>query len=140
MALILAPSGTSANRTSGQVVKNMALKMYSRGMLDKASTFTAERTPSEMIIAGSHRGGSNSLARSIGAEGAKTIKTEDPHHNISVRAMPNVMGYDAPTALRILEEQGVNVRLRGSGRVVAQSIPPGTRLTKGSTITLTLKV
>lgn len=140
MALILAPSGTSANRTSGQVVKNMALKMYSRGMLDNASTYTHQRTDALPILAGSRRGSASTVARSLGAQGAKTIKTEDPTHNIAVRAMPNVMGYDAPTALRILEEQGVNVRLKGSGRVVAQSIPPGTQLTKGAVITLTLKV
>ena len=140
MALILAPSGTSANRTSGQVVKNMALKMYSRGMLDNASTYTQQRSESTPILAGSTKGDASSLGRRLGAESVKTIKTEPPYNNISVKAMPNVMGYDAPTAIRILEQQGVNVRLQGSGRVVAQSIPPGTSLKKGSVITLTLKV
>lgn len=140
MALILAPSGTSANRTSGQVVKNMALKMYSRGLLDNASTFTHTRLDEAPIIAASHGGGAASLAKSVGASSAKTIKTENPGHNISVKAMPNVMGYDAPTALRILEQQGVNVRVQGAGRVVAQSIPPGAQLAQGSVITLTLKI
>ena len=140
MALILAPSGTSANRTSGQVVKNMALKMYSRGMLDNASTFTHTRLDQSPILAGSHKTNATGVAKSVGAGGAKTIKTDNPRNNISVNAMPNVMGYDAPTALRILEEQGVNVRLQGSGRVVSQSIPPGSRLTRGATITLVLKV
>lgn len=140
MALILAPSGTSANRTSGQVVKNMAIKMYSRGMLDNSSTFTESRSSSTPVLAGSTKGNAAAVARSIGAEGVKTIKTEAPQNNISVRAMPNVMGYDAPTAIRILEQQGVNVRIRGAGRVVSQSIPPGSSLTKGSVITLVLKV
>lgn len=140
IALILAPSGTSANRTSGQVVKNMALKMYSRGMLDNASTYTARRQDATPIVAASRRGSASAVGRAVGASGAKTIKAEDPSHNIALRAMPNVMGYDAPTALRILEEQGVNVRLHGSGRVVSQSIPPGAQLSRGSTITLTLRI
>lgn len=140
MALILAPSGTSANRTSGQVVKNMALKMYSRGMLDNSSTYTHTRMDAKPILAGSLKGNSAGVARSIGAGGAKTIKTEDPQNNISLKAIPNVMGYDAPTAVKILEQQGINVKLRGSGRVVSQSIPPGAGLTKGATITLILKV
>ncbi len=54
--------------------------------------------------------------------------------------MPNVMGFDAPTAVKILEEQGVNVRLQGSGRVVSQSLPPGSELRKGAVVTLSLKV
>ncbi|MDE5902265.1 MAG: PASTA domain-containing protein, partial [Muribaculaceae bacterium] len=61
-------------------------------------------------------------------------------HNIAVKAMPNVMGYDAPSAIRILEQQGVNVRIRGAGRVVSQSIPPGAALNKGTVVTLFLKV
>lgn len=139
IALILAPSGTSANRTSGQVVKNMALKMYSRGMLDNASTFTEKRVDDTPILAGSRRS-TTKAARTVGASRVKTIKTDDPSHNISQRAMPNVMGYDAPTALRILEEQGVNVRILGSGRVVSQSIPPGAQLKRGAVITLTMRV
>ena len=140
MALILAPAGTSANRTSGQVVKNMALKMYSRGMLDNASTFTESRQESYPIMAASMRGNASALAKNLGGTVAKTIRTENPAHNISINAMPNVMGYDAPTALRILEEQGVNVRLSGSGRVVGQSIPPGAELKKGAKILLTLRI
>lgn len=43
MALVLGPSGTSANRTSGQVVKNMAVKMFARGMLNNSSSYSAEK-------------------------------------------------------------------------------------------------
>jgi hypothetical protein len=118
----------------------MALKMYSRGMLDNASTFTEKRLEDLPILAASRHGNAAAVGRSLGFAGAKTIKTEDPHHNIAVRAMPNVMGFDAPTAVKILEEQGVNVRLQGSGRVVSQSLPPGSELRKGAVVTLSLKV
>lgn len=138
-ALILAPGSSSANRTSGQVVKNMALKMYSRGMLDNVSTFTDKRVDSNPILAASTRSSASKAAAIAGASRSKSIKVEDPKHNISVKAVPNVMGYDAPTAVRILEAQGVNVRLSGTGRVIGQSLAPGTEIRKGSTVTLSLK-
>lgn len=139
IALILAPSGTSANRTSGQVVKNMALKMYSRGMLDNISTYTDKRNESTPVLASSTVANAGAVAKSAGAPKAKSIKVEDPQHNLSIGAMPNLMGYDAASALKILESRGVNVRITGSGRVVAQSAPPGTALHKGAIVTLTLR-
>ena len=139
IALILAPSGTSANRTSGQVVKNMALKMYSRGMLDNVSTFTDSRRESTPVISSSTVANTGSVAKSAGAERAKSIKVEDPKHSLAINAMPNLMGYDAASAVKILESRGVNVRINGSGRVIAQSTPPGSELRKGVTVNLTLR-
>lgn len=140
MALILASSGTSANRTSGQVVKNMAIKMYSRGMLDNSASFTETKNSDAPILFGSLTAKASEIAKALGVSSVKTVKTEDPRHNIGIKAMPDVTNYDAPTAIRILEEQGVNVRLRGSGRVVGQSIAPGTQLRRGATVTLTLRI
>ena len=57
MALVLSGAGNSANRTSGQVVKNMAIKMYSRGMLNNASTYTAERKDDAPVVSGTTGGG-----------------------------------------------------------------------------------
>ena len=50
MVLILAPGGGSAARTSGMVLKNMALRLYSRGMLDNVSTFTEHPVASAPVI------------------------------------------------------------------------------------------
>lgn len=140
ITLILAPSGTSANRTSGQVIKNMAIKMYSRGMLDNSSTFTAEKRGGDPTLSASNSANSANLRKALGANATKVIKTSDPDHDIAIKAMPNLAGYDAPSAIRILEKEGVNVRLRGAGRVAMQSIPPGAELRRGSTITLTLAI
>ena len=54
--------------------------------------------------------------------------------------VPSVIGYDAPSALRILEQRGLNVRISGTGHVVGQSLPPGTPLKKGETIILRLRI
>lgn len=139
MALVLGPSGTSANRTSGQVVKNIALKMFSRGMLDNMSTFTERKKESAPVLAASHKRNTVNIVKATGSGKAKTIKTDNPDHNIGIKAMPNLMGFDAPTAVKILEEQGINVRIHGAGRVITQSIPPGTELRNGAVCSLALR-
>lgn len=137
IALVLGPSGTSANRTSGQVVKNMAVKMYSRGKLNNSSSFLADTKGNKPIVVGSEKCDSRMLASSIGASGMKHYKTAKDHAG---GVIPDVKGYDAPSAVKILEERGINVRLKGSGYVVAQSIPAGTKTTPNQTITLHLKI
>lgn len=135
MALVLGPSGTSANRTSGQVVKNMALKMYARGMLGNVSTYTDSKTPGSPILSASLRCDGSKVSKALNVSKTRRVKVEKPHGR---KVMPDVKGYDAPSALRILEERGLHVTIRGSGRVTAQSIPPGEIIERGSRITLTL--
>lgn len=53
--------------------------------------------------------------------------------------IPDVRGMGARDALYLLERRGLRVRLNGSGRVVTQSLTPGQRLVKGSTISITLR-
>lgn len=137
IALVLGPSGTSANRTSGQVVKNMAIKMYSRGMLNNASTFTADHSNSTPVVAGTVRGDRNRLVSVLGAKSLKRIKVDDSR---SAGIVPDVKGYDAPSAVKILEEAGYNVRIIGTGHVVSQSLEPGKAVPNGSTIHLNLKL
>lgn len=139
MALVLGPSGTSANRTSGQVVKNMAVKMYSRGMLDNASTFTAERKSAEPLLSASEKSDSKALASALGISKTRKMKTSASSDR-KLPAVPDVRGFDAPTAVKILEKHGLNVRVTGSGRVVAQSLPAGSRINPGNIITLHLKI
>lgn len=53
--------------------------------------------------------------------------------------VPSVYGMGAKDAVYLLESAGLRVTLSGAGRVTAQSIKPGTRVSKGQTILLTLK-
>lgn len=140
MVLILANSGTSANRTSGQVLKNMAIKMYSRGLLDNSSSYTEKKSSNAPIVYAAHGQSASKIAKAVKASSVKNIKTEDPKNNITIKAMPDLRGFDAASAIRLLEQHGVNVRLNGSGRVVSQSIDPGASLRRGSTVTLSLKI
>ncbi|MBS0009773.1 MAG: transpeptidase family protein [Bacteroidales bacterium] len=53
--------------------------------------------------------------------------------------VPNVRGMGLKDALFLLENSGLAVSVKGSGRVVSQSIRPGLRISPGSTILIELK-
>ncbi len=53
--------------------------------------------------------------------------------------VPNVKGMNPKDAVYMLEQMGLRVSIEGSGKVVNQSVPPNTRLIRGSSILLTLK-
>lgn len=137
MALVLGPSGNSANRTSGQVVKNMAVKMYSRGRLDNTAQIAHASGSDRPVVVGSDKCDKSMLASSLGVKGLKQHKTNGAH---SAHIVPDVKGYDAPSAVKLLEERGLNVRLKGSGYVVAQSVPAGSKVKPDQTVTLHLRI
>lgn len=53
--------------------------------------------------------------------------------------VPDVKGMGARDALFVLERMGLRVRIQGYGRVVSQSMPSGSRIVRGSSISLELK-
>lgn len=57
---------------------------------------------------------------------------------IAPEVTPDVLGMTLRDAIFLLENQGLHVSHKGSGRITAQSILPGQKLVKGSRITLTL--
>lgn len=137
MVLILAPGGNSAARTSGQVMLNMALRLYSRGMLDNVSTYTTELSDTQPVLASTSLSTQLPALRPvIGNSRPKRLQTTPANS----KGMPDVTGYDAAAAVALLEKRGINVRLSGQGYVVGQSIAPGAPAPKGTTVTLTLKI
>lgn len=53
--------------------------------------------------------------------------------------IPDVRGMGARDAIYLLEKSGLKVNLVGAGKVVSQSLLPGHKLVKGTTVTLTMK-
>ncbi|MDL2221660.1 transpeptidase family protein [Parabacteroides sp. OttesenSCG-928-N08] len=53
--------------------------------------------------------------------------------------VPRVIGMGAKDAVFLMEKTGLHASISGTGRVVSQSIPPGQRVTKGKTVSLTLR-
>ena len=57
----------------------------------------------------------------------------------AANTMPSTIGMGASDAVYLIEQQGVKVRLHGTGEVVRQSIAPGTSLAPGMTCVLELR-
>ena len=58
--------------------------------------------------------------------------------SVQGKLMPNVRGMGLKDALYLLENTGVKVVVKGRGKIINQSIPPGTPLTKGFTVLVEL--
>ena len=60
------------------------------------------------------------------------------NNNVKERLMPNVRGMGLKDALFLLENMGVKVSVKGKGKIISQSVSPGTTLAKGVTVMLEL--
>jgi len=58
--------------------------------------------------------------------------------NVYMGVMPDVKGMGLKDAIYLLENQGLGVKILGKGKVLLQSVPPGSKITKGQNITLQL--
>jgi len=59
-------------------------------------------------------------------------------NTVKPQTMPNVKGMGLKDALYLLENMGLKVMVKGKGKIVTQSIVPGTSLAKGITVMLEL--
>lgn len=137
MALVLAPGANSAANTSGMIVKNMAIKMFARGMLDNTSLFTQDSTPSKGVLAASKTASNSKVSAALGGMQLRKVRTAEAP---TKGKMPDLRGYDAPSAIKILESEGITVKLTGKGHVVGQSVAAGTSLRMGQSVELRLKI
>lgn len=72
----------------------------------------------------------NSLEKSYASYNVKS--------NVNYKNIPNVKGMIGMDAISILENLGMNVKFKGTGKVITQSIKAGEKLVKGKTIILEL--
>jgi cell division protein FtsI (penicillin-binding protein 3) len=78
-------------------------------------------------------------------EGWTMVKTDDSNRMEfetkfnKKNKIPDTRGMSLKDALFVLENKGIRVNFKGVGKVVSQSIPPGTIFSKNRTIELTLK-
>jgi cell division protein FtsI (penicillin-binding protein 3) len=84
-------------------------------------------TPREVILQGA-----NGISPEIGDDYSKL----QGFTNGEPFKMPNVLGMPAMDAISVLENLGLMVEAKGSGKVVNQSIEQGKRITKGQSIKL----
>jgi len=101
---------------SGPVFKKIAQKIYT----DTPIVDTVENLEEKFTVVGNSYDSYFEIAQKY-----KTI-------------MPDVRGLPAMDAISLLENMGVNVKLSGKGKVTAQSVAKGTKLSKNQTIVLQL--
>lgn len=129
-----------AASTSGQIMRNIAMKMYSRGMLGDNSDYHAEEPHGDVprLAAGIGSDRRQELRDAFGISGQLRV-LRSPSGETRMGHVPSVMGMDLRSAIATLESAGYNVGHTGSGCVVASVPAGGTPAKPGKRVVLTLK-
>ncbi len=93
---------------------------------------------SQFVMAQGATRGVSELADSTSVFTPSYKTTRDNASACSLEEVPDVIGMGAKDAIFVLKRRGINVMLHGSGSVKQQSEKPGTKITKGMSIKLTL--
>lgn len=126
-----------AASTSGEVLKNIALKLYSRGMLGNSSDYRAEeaREDPPTLYATASKSKHSTVRSELSVSGPR----KQLAHPTAVKSgVPNVIGFGLRDAIAALEHAGYNVAFRGAGYVSSQQPAAGHASAKGTKVTLTL--
>lgn len=138
--VVMEGANCGAARSSGTVLKNVALKLYSLGMLNNVSDFYASEqksTTRPTFFATAADRSSNS--KLVASAGIKELKRFRSPRNVPDGDVPDVIGLGAREAISRLEAAGLKVKLHGYGYVARQSVRAGTKAEKGAVVELTLR-
>ena len=138
--VVMEGANCGAARSSGTVLKNVALKLYSLGMLNNISDFHASEqksTTRPTFFATAADRSSNS--KLVASAGIKELKRFRSPRNVPDGDVPDVIGLGAREAISRLEAAGLKVKLHGYGYVARQSVRAGTKAEKGTLVELTLR-
>ncbi len=136
MVLIYHPRETAfgAASTSGAVLRNVAMSMYARGMLDNESELSggsvSEADKMPLAFASVDETLSDAVSRVTGTVPRRYAP------DASEKGLPNVCGMGLREAVATLENAGAEVTFSGVGLVSAQTPPAGSVCSK---VHLTLK-
>lgn len=129
-----------AASTSGEVLKNIALKLYSRGMLGNSSDYRAEvpekHVPHPTLYASADESRNDRITGDINFGGRHNTMRRPAQ--TAKGSVPDVKGYGLRDAVAALESRGFNVAFSGSGYVTSQSPAPGSSAARGTAVTLAL--
>ncbi|MDE6206498.1 MAG: PASTA domain-containing protein [Muribaculaceae bacterium] len=125
--------------SSGVVLKNVALKMYARGMLSENPRFDETSGSGDgPILYSSLDARRNHIVRSeLNLQKPRALR--QPADSVPAGCVPDVQGISLREALTRLESRGYSVAFEGAGYVASQSPAPGTRASLGTQIKLTLR-
>lgn len=127
-----------AASTSGQVMKNIALKLHARGLLDNSGDYTEDVHPgvNPMLYATAQPDPYNDVSRDLKLRNAR--RGHRPA-DAAPGTVPGVVGLSLREAVARLEEAGYNVRIEnGTGYVRAQLPARGDTVPQGTAVALRL--
>ncbi|MEE4116349.1 MAG: penicillin-binding protein [Marinilabiliaceae bacterium] len=140
------------NLVAGPVFKEIADKVYSTGFYKSVDQGESPPNNSPLILKG-YGSDTYRVLASLGlADGRSTLDAEwvNPlrrsdtllikEQDIIENLVPDVTGMGIRDALYLLENSGLKVSVKGRGRIVKQSLKPGTRIERGSTIELEMRI
>ena len=131
-----------AGACSGMVLKNIALKMYARGLLGSMPNYTetvkdqpkdAKSYPT--LFASMADNKANNIRRGLGIDKPHTYARPQRIE----KGVPNVIGLNVREAIKMLEDAGLSVSFTGSGMVTGQSLAAGSQYARGQRINLRLR-
>lgn len=129
----------SAAQSSGRVVKNVAMKMYSHGMLGRYADYKETANPGTVpTLYASAPSKHNSVKGYIGS--AHTRQFKYPDQQMQAGKVPNVIGLGLRDALALIEDGGYVLDAAGTGFAAEQDPPAGTPAPKGQKINVRFKV
>jgi cell division protein FtsI (penicillin-binding protein 3) len=150
---IYAPTvnGTGGSAVSAPVFREIADKIYAADP-DMRETLKPEKRGAMVDIPYSKSGSFNDLnyvfkelnipvEKETGKHDWVTAKNSDVKVELKKRIMdkdlvPNVVDMGLKDALYLLEERGLRVSVRGRGRVISQSVTPGSKILPNGSIML----
>ena len=134
-----APQYRGAGYTSGMVFRNIAMKMYSRGMLGNGSDYhladQAAKGTRPTVFANTDRSRVDALKEMLGTPVVQRMQSPRQPK----RGVPDVRSLSVRDAIQALERRGYNVAVNGTGYVASQSLAPGTPAKAGTRVELTLR-
>ncbi len=126
-----------AASTSGQVMRNIALRMHARGLLGQAPDYTEGATGESraQLYGSSNPERHRKVQRAAGIAKASHPSAPQPTAEGTV---PSVVGLGLREAVVALENKGYNVKFNGTGYVNHQTPAKGTALARGASVMLHL--
>lgn len=146
-------TGYYGNAVAGNVFKEIADKLYSKSLeiherkifemiasKELPVTKTGKQSDIQQVYATLNIG---SKTQDEGAEWVKPMHSEQKRillerKNIEANKVPGVIGMGLKDALFLLENRGMIVKVKGSGRVKRQSVPEGAEVHAGQEIIIEL--
>ncbi len=138
--VLMLGANRGAGASSGVVLKNVAEKMYARGLLGNVSDYHATGEKKSFnsrptLFATSDRQ-VNRFKKELGVNSVRMYKSPA---SVAKHTVPDVKGLSVREAVKRLEDAGISVRFSGSGYVYNQSLRPGTPTRKNQVIDLQLR-